>query len=186
MHGRSLGRLHDNDGYPDVLVYKWGKPEKLFHNDHGKHFTRVTDEAGLPAWVNAGSATWVDYDGDGLPDIFIAGYWPDDVRLEATSTTRIMPDSFEYANNGGRKWLLKNLGKGRFKDVTSEAGISSTHWTLAVVATDVNGDGWPDLFLANDYGTSELYLNEAAPGGGRRFREVGNESGNRLAGRRAE
>jgi enediyne biosynthesis protein E4 len=167
---------YDNDGYPDVLVYKWGKPE-LFHNDHGKRFTRVTEESGLPAWVNAGSATWLDYDGDGLPDIFIAGYWPDDVRLEATSTTRIMPDSFEYANNGGRKWLLKNLGNGRFKDVTSEAGISSTHWTLAVVATDVNGDGWPDLFLANDYGTSELYLNEAAPGGGRRFREVGNESG---------
>lgn len=167
---------YDNDGYPDVLVYKWGKPE-LFHNDGGKHFTRVTDRAGLPAWINAGAATWLDYDRDGLPDLFIAGYWPDNVRLEATNTTRIMPDSFEYARNGGRKWLFKNLGHGRFRDVTHEVGIDSTRWTLAVVASDVNGDGWPDLFLANDYGVSELYLNEPAPGGGRRFREVGYRSG---------
>jgi hypothetical protein len=166
---------YDNDGYPDLLVYKWGRPE-LFHNEGGRHFTRVTEGSGLPDWINAGAATWLDYDGDGRLDLFIAGYWPDEVRLENTPTTRVMPDSFEYAKNGGRKWLFRNLGGGHFKDVTAEAGIASTRWTLAVLAADLNGDGWPDLFLANDYGVSELYLNEPGPTG-RRYREVGTESG---------
>ncbi len=167
---------YDNDGYDDLFVYKWGRPE-LFHNDHGHGFTRVTDQAGLPDWVNAGTATWFDYDGDGKLDLFIAGYWPDDVRLEALKTTRIMPESFEYANNGGRKWLLRNLGNGKFVDVTREAGLNSTRWTLAAISADFNNDGKPDLFLANDYGLSELYINEAGPDGKRHFREIGRESG---------
>ena len=66
---------YDNDGYEDLLVYKWGRPE-LFHNDGGKDFTRVTDKAGLPKWVNANSAVWLDYDRDGQLDLFLAGYWP--------------------------------------------------------------------------------------------------------------
>lgn len=167
---------YDNDGYEDLLVYKWGRPE-LFHNDRGHGFTRVTVQAGLPAWVNAGAATWFDYDNDGRLDLFIGGYWPDAVRLEATSTTRIMPESFEYANNGGRKYVLHNLGGGHFADATREVGLKSTRWTLAVIAIDFNQDGWPDLYVANDYGLSELYLNEPGPNGSRKFREIGAASG---------
>src|SRR5581483_1694891 len=63
---------YDNDGYEDVLVYKWGRPE-LFHNDGGKHFTRVTEQAGLPKWVNANTAVWFDYDRDGKLDFFLGG-----------------------------------------------------------------------------------------------------------------
>ena len=66
--GVSMGAVwgdYDNDGYDDVFVYKWGRPE-LFHNDAGRHFTRTTEQAGLPAWVNANTAIWFDYDGDGL------------------------------------------------------------------------------------------------------------------------
>jgi hypothetical protein len=166
---------YDNDGYEDLFVYKWGRPE-LFHNDAGKGFTRVTEQAGLPEWVNAGTATWFDYDRDGLVDLFIAGYWPDEVRLESLSHTRIMPESFEYANNGGRKWLLHNQGNGAFEDVTKEVGINSSRWTLACVAADFNGDHEPDLYLSNDYGLAELYLNEV-DGNRRRFREVAKETG---------
>ncbi len=166
---------YDNDGYEDLFVYKWGRPE-LFHNDQGTGFTRVSQQAGLPEWVNAGAATWFDYDRDGWIDLFIAGYWPDDVRLESISHTRIMPESFEYAKNGGRKWLLRNTGRGSFTDVTREAGINSTRWTLAVVSADFNADGEPDLYLANDYGVAELYINEGASSP-RRFREVAKESG---------
>ncbi len=162
----------DNDGYEDVLVYKWGTVE-LFRNQRGQSFERVTGSAGMPAWANVGCATWLDYDRDGWIDLFLAGYWSDDVRLEKLQHTRIMPESFEYANNGGRKWLLRNTGDGRFQDVTHQVGINSTRWTLAVVAADFDDDAYPDLFLANDYGVSELYLNEA----GQRFREVGKESG---------
>src|SRR5438034_11114277 len=71
-----------------------------------------------------------------------------------------MQNSFEFAANGGKNRLFHNLGGGRFEDVTDRMGVGSTRWTLAVAAADFNGDGWPDLFLANDYGPEELYLND--------------------------
>lgn len=168
----SIAADYDNDGYPDLLVYKWGRAE-LFHNDQGKRFERVTDGAGLPAWANINAACWFDYDRDGKLDLFLAGYWRDEIDLWNLKTTDIMPESFEFAKNGGRKYLLHNLGDGRFEDVTAAAGIASTRWTLGVVASDLDGNGYPDLVLANDYGVSEVYAND----GGKTFREVGYESG---------
>ena len=173
--GVSMGAVwgdYDNDGFEDLLVYKYGRPE-LFHNVEGRRFERVTAPAGLPAWVNANSATWLDYDRDGRLDLFIAGYWADDVNLWRLTTTRIMPESFEYAVNGGRKYLLRNQGDGSFEDVTAALGITSRRWTLAVVAADLLGTGYPDLFFANDYGVSELYANQ----GGKRFVDVAQTAG---------
>src|SRR5215469_11960295 len=163
---------YDNDGYPDLFVYKWGKPE-LFHSREGKTFERVSDEAGLPAWVNANAACWLDYDRDGRLDLFVAGYWRDDIDLWHLQDTKVMPESFEYANNGGRKYLLHNLGDGRFEEVAERLGIKSTRWTLGVAAADLCGTGYPDLVLANDYGVSEFYANKR----GERFEEVGYETG---------
>src|SRR5579884_1884755 len=163
---------YDNDGFEDVLVYKWGKPE-LFHNDGGKHFTRVTEQAGLPAWVNAHTAIWFDYDRDGKLDLFLGGYYPENLDLWHLKSTKIMPNSFEYASNGGRKYLFHNLGNGRFEEVSGKLGINSRRWALAAIAADFSGSGYPDLFVANDYGVSELYVNE----GGKRFREAGKEAG---------
>ncbi len=162
---------YDNDGYEDLLVYRWGRPE-LFHNDAGKGFTRVTLSAGLPAKVNANSAIWLDYDRDGFLDLFIAGYWADDIDLWKLETTQIMPESFQYANNGGRKYLLRNRGNGTFEDVTEKVGIQSRRWTLAVAAADLRGTGYPDLVLANDYGVNEVYANQA----GKQFVEIGSAS----------
>ena len=162
---------YDNDGYEDLLLIKWGRPE-LFHNDKGRGFTRVTEQAGLPKWLNANTAIWLDYDGDGLLDLFIGGYYSEDIDLWHLKTTRIMPESFEYAKNGGRKYLFRNLGNGRFEDVTSRVGIDSRRWALAAAAADLRGTGRPDLFIANDYGVSELYLNE-----GDKFREAGEQAG---------
>jgi len=172
--GVSMGAVwgdFDNDGYEDLFLIKWGRPE-LFHNDQGHGFTRVTDQAGLPPWINANTAIWFDYDGDGLLDLFVGGYYSEDIDLWHLTTTRIMPDSFEYAKNGGRKYLFHNLGNGKFEEVSAKVGIDSRRWALAAAAADLRGTGHPDLFVANDYGVSELYFND-----GKRFHEVGEQTG---------
>src|SRR5262252_5059118 len=173
--GVSMGAVwgdYDNDGYEDLFVYKYGRPE-LFHNDAGKGFTRVSDRAGLPEWVNANTAVWLDYDRDGKLDLFLPGYWSEDIDLSHLRTTKIMPESFEYAENGGRKYLFHNLGGGRFEEVSQKLGITSRRWTLAAAAADLTGSGYPDLFLANDYGIPQLYLNKQ----GKQFVETGRDSG---------
>ncbi len=173
--GVSMGAVwgdYDNDGYDDLFLYKWGKPE-LFHNNSGKGFVNVTAGSGLPSWVNANSAIWFDFNNDGLLDLFLGGYYNEKFDLSHLSTTKIMPESFRYANNGGRNYLLENMGNGKFKDVTSEYGLNSTKWTLAAAAADFNGDGYPDLFIANDYNVNELYINEK----GKKFSEKGRQSG---------
>ncbi|HZJ45471.1 MAG TPA: CRTAC1 family protein [Pyrinomonadaceae bacterium] len=172
--GVSMGAVwgdYDNDGFEDLFLYKWGKPE-LFHNEGGKSFTRVTDKAGFPAWVNANTAIWFDYDADGKLDLFLGGYYPEDVDLWHLKNTRMMPESFEYAQNGGRKYLFHNLGDGSFEEVSQKLGINTRRWALAAVAADLRGTGRPDLFIANDYGISELYVND-----GKQFREVGKDAG---------
>jgi hypothetical protein len=162
---------YDNDGYEDLFLIKWGRPE-LFHNDQGHGFTRVTEQVGLPPWINANTAIWFDYDGDGLVDLFVGGYYSENIDLWHLTTTRIMPESFEYAKNGGRKYLFHNLGNGKFEEVSAKVGIDSRRWALAAAAADLRGTGHPDLFVANDYGVSELYFND-----GKRFHEVGEQTG---------
>jgi len=160
--GVSMGSVwadYDNDGYADLFLYKWGRPE-LFHNDQGEGFTRVSEKAGLPDWINANTAIWLDYNRDGRLDLFVGGFYREDLNLWDLTTTKVMPESFEYANNGGRNYLFKNLGNGQFEDVAEAMGLTSTRWTLAAVASDLRGTGYPDLFVANDYGVDELYLNQ--------------------------
>jgi hypothetical protein len=172
--GVSMGAVwgdYDNDGYEDLFLIKWGKPE-LFHNDHGHGFTRVSEAAGLPSWINANTAVWFDYDGDGLLDLFVGGYYSEKLDLWHLDNTRMMPESFEYAKNGGRKFLFHNLGNGKFEEVSEKAGIKSNRWALAASAADLRGTGHPDLFIANDYGVSELFLND-----GGHFREAGEATG---------
>jgi len=172
--GVSMGAVwgdYDNDGFEDLALSKWGRPE-LFHNDGGKAFTRVTDQAGLPKWANINSAVWFDYDRDGRLDLFMGGYFSEKVDLWHLETTKMMPESFEYANNGGRKWLFHNLGGGKFEEVSAQVGLTSNRWALAAVAADLRGTGYPDLFIANDYGVSELFVNDNG-----RFHEAGKDSG---------
>ena len=114
--GVSMGAVwgdYDNDGYEDLFLIKWGKPE-LFHNDHGRGFTRVTEASGLPPWINANTAVWFDYDGDGLLDLFVGGYYSEKLDLWHLDNTRMMPESFEYAKTADESscfttWAMASL-----------------------------------------------------------------------------
>ncbi len=164
--GVSMGAVwgdFDNDGHEDLFVYKWGYLQ-LFRNLGDGTFQDVTEEAGLRHWMNANGAVWVDFDRDGHLDLYVAGYFRSDVNFWDLRDTRIMHDSFEFSRNGGKNRLFRNRGDGTFEDITDRMGVGSTRWTLAVAAADFDGDGWPDLYLANDYGPEELYLNREGRG----------------------
>ncbi|MFL5634404.1 MAG: CRTAC1 family protein [Gemmatimonadaceae bacterium] len=163
--GVSMGAIWgdiDNDGREDILVYRYGYLA-LYKNVDGRHFQDVTQTAGLRRWVNSNGAIWLDYDRDGLLDLYVTAYFRD-IDLWHLSTTKIMHNSFEFATNGGKNLLFHNIGGGRFEDVTDRMGVGSTRWTLAAASADFNSDGWPDIYLANDYGPEELYLNKGGRG----------------------
>ncbi len=165
--GASMGAVwgdYDNDGREDLLVYRYGKLS-LFRNLGGLKFSDVTGQAGLDRWVNSNGAIWFDYDRDGFLDLYVTAYFRDDVNFWKIASTRIMHDSFEFSSNGGRNLMFRNRGDGTFEDVTDALGVGSTRWTLAATSVDFNDDGWPDLYLANDYGPEELFVSDS----GRKF-----------------
>lgn len=174
--GAAMGSIWgdiNNDGFEDLFIYRWGKPE-LFVNNGGTGFTNITESSGLPDHVNANTAVWIDYNRDGLLDLFIGGYYHEDVNLFNLEDTRMMPDSYEYATNGGLNYLFENKGEGVFEDVSEKTGLQETRkWTLAASSADINESGYPDLILANDYGVDEVFINE----NGERFVNVGESAG---------
>ena len=169
--GVSMGSVwgdYDNDGFEDAFIYKWGR-QRLYKNRGDGVFTDVTAESGLDRWMNANSAVWTDVNRDGLIDLYVGGYFSEVHDLWEVTTTKIMQESFEYANNGGHNYLFLNQGAGRFEDVTEAYGADCTRWTMSVGAADLNGDGWSDLYLANDYGPEVLFINLE----GKRFEQLG-------------
>ncbi len=172
--GVSMGSVwgdFDNDGFEDVFVYKWGR-QRLYRNQGDGVFKDVSGEAGLDLWMNANSAVWTDVNRDGLIDLYVGGYFSEVHDLWEVTTTKIMQESFEYANNGGHNYLFLNRGAGRFEDVTEAYGADCTRWTMSVGAADLNGDGWSDLYLANDYGPEVLFSQPRGKG----FEQLGGTS----------
>lgn len=162
-HG-SLWADLDRDGDQDVVVYGWGWQQVFFQGSDGRFVDRSA-ESGLRRWMNCSAGTLFDFDRDGLLDVALGGYYHEGSNLWNTETTRVLHEDSEFAHNGGTNFVFRNLGDGRFEDVTEELGIGGDRWTYGLAAADFDGDGWQDLYVANDYGTEELFLNR----GGERF-----------------
>jgi hypothetical protein len=154
---------YDNDGHDDLFITALGQ-SRLFHNNGNGTFTDVTKSAGLwgPNELST-SAAWVDYDRDGKLDLVVANYvqWSPQTdiycTLDGTHKSYCTPES--YQGQSARIW--HNLGNGKFEDATQKAGLSDpTSKGLGVAILDYNGDGWPDILLANDTQPNKLYLNK--------------------------
>ncbi|MFC5407287.1 CRTAC1 family protein [Cohnella soli] len=154
---------YDNDGLPDLFVGAWGK-SRLFHNDGNGKFHEVTDEAGVGYQGYVNKVIAIDYNKDGFLDLYLGCYFRETDDLWHLTSTKIMHSDFERARNGGRNVLYRNNGDGTFTDVAKDLGVDDTGWTLATGTADLNGDGWPDIYNANDFGPDSLYLNEQGKG----------------------
>jgi len=149
---------YDNDGHTDLYVTNFG-PNLLYHNNGDGTFTDVTRQAGVddPRW--SASAAWVDYDRDGDLDLYVTNYL--DFTLRGNKECFDPAGERDYCTPSAYRpvpdRLFRNQGNGRFTDVTVAAGIGAAVGPgLGVLAADFNGDGWPDLYVAND-GAANLY-----------------------------
>jgi len=154
---------YDNDGFDDIFISALGQSH-LFHNNGNGTFTDVTKPAGMwgPSEFST-SAAWVDYDRDGKLDLVVANYVQWTVQgdlyctLDGAHKSYCTPES--YKGTSVRVW--HNLGGGKFEDATQKAGLGDpTSKSLGIAILDANGDGWPDILIANDTQPNKLYVNK--------------------------
>ncbi len=179
---------YNNDGHDDLFVTYYGQ-NALYRNNGNGTFTDVTKEAGLlqpgpkTRW-NTGCA-FVDYDRDGHLDLFVANYV--DFDLKTAPPPEAGPCTYKGllvacgppGLPGGKNILYHSNGDGTFTDVSERAGIWKTAGTygLSVAASDLDNDGWPDIYVANDSTTATLYQNQKDG----TFKDIAIESGAALS-----
>jgi tetratricopeptide (TPR) repeat protein len=153
---------YNNDGWLDLVVTGYDTII-LFRNDHG-HLVR---DKSFPSpkgfWTGV---SWGDYNRDGYLDLYVCGYvkYKPGHRTSAANSTQfglevpftLNPASYEPERN----LLFRNNGNGTFTEVAQELGVANTGGrSLSALWHDFNGDGWPDLYVANDISENKLYLN---------------------------
>ncbi len=172
---------YDNDGWPDIYVVNTGK-NQLFHNNRNGTFTDVTDKAGVGGGMLDGkkmwsvSAAWVDYNNDGLLDLFVSNYCKWEVNKDPFCGPKPELRAYCHPNNYPNlpNTLYRNNGDGTFTDVSAETGIAKYYGKgMGVAIADYDGDGFMDIFVANDNRPNFLFHNL----GGKKFEEVALESG---------
>jgi enediyne biosynthesis protein E4 len=171
---------YNGDGLPDLYVTQYGR-SILYRNNGDGTFTDVTEKAGVAAPGWASSAVWFDYDNDGHLDLFVCRF-VDFSKLKHhvcnAPNTPALAGMNEYCYprifDPMASWLFHNNGDGTFTDVSRQTGIASNPGKAwGVVATDINNDGFLDLFVANDTTANFIFANRS----GKRFEEIGFTAG---------
>ncbi|MBK9323773.1 MAG: VCBS repeat-containing protein [Bdellovibrionaceae bacterium] len=174
---------YDNDGDQDLfLTVGFGHPvllKNMLKEKGSASFVDVTEETGLEKlYTNSLSATFADFNRDGLLDLLILNVWPENLPDYKTPQKlnlfhlppeeyegdqrpfNFMHDSWHMSNNGGKNLLLLQTPDHKFAlQDSAKWGIPETRWSLAVGVVDFNKDGWPDIYIANDFGPDDLYYN---------------------------
>ena len=177
---------YDHDGYQDIFISGVGR-SALYHNNGNGTFTEVTASSGIKATQWGSSALWFDYDNDGKLDLFVS-------EFADYSNMRLCSQAESYGGMGKNdgagapgyhycnpkvltpmpSHLYRNLGDGKFEDVSQSTGISAQlgkAW--GAVAADINNDGYTDLFVSNDTMPNFLWANRR----GKTFEQIGLEAG---------
>ncbi|PWT93785.1 MAG: CRTAC1 family protein [Blastocatellia bacterium] len=152
---------YDNDGNEDIYITCVG-PNHLFHNLGNGKFADVTARAGVGDPGFSTSAVWFDYDNDGRLDLFVGNYveWSTDKDIYCTLDNKNKSYCTPQTYKGQSATLYHNRGNGTFENVSQKAGIADPSGkTLGVALLDYDGDGWLDLFVANDTEPNKLYHN---------------------------
>jgi hypothetical protein len=172
----------DNNGFEDLFISYYGK-NALYRNNGNGAFTDISEKAGVAGtrtrWGSG--CAFVDYDKDGKLDLFVANYIDLDLKTAPTPETGpclykgVMVACGPPGLTGGKNILYHNEGDGTFADVSEKAGITNTAGTygLGVLTADFDGDGWADIYVANDSAPAALYHNQKDG----RFTDIGAVSG---------
>ena len=161
----------DNDGFVDLYVSTLNGAHHLYRNNGDRTFTDVTKAAGVEGpWTTFG-AWFFDYNNDGWPDLFVAGY--------GTSVEDVMAGYLGKTQGGETLRLFQNLGRGKFQDVTAAVGLDRVFMPMGLNFGDIDNDGYPDIYLGSgtpSYASpipNVLYHNV----GGKRFTDITESSG---------
>lgn len=149
---------YDNDGFVDLFVTGYGRAI-LYHNNGNGTFTDVNAKASIVVDGWSISSAWLDYDRDGCVDLFVGRYVKFDPKYRNYYSADNYPGPLDYAGDTNR--LFHNNCNGTFTDVTDKSGIGAYKGrTMGVTAADFDGDGYPDIYVANDKTENFLFHNK--------------------------